>query len=216
MGKSEELVWGCWHGSVPGRPGELWTAGGWGWSLVDDAGCRGAGVCRPTHGPGGRAAGVEGGVSVKPQGCLALRGEQTDWGVGELKSLGLHLLRGSGLAHLPSISLQSWQIPPGTSHLGDMTPCVQNSGRARVKPRGARAGHGMVMSLDACWGCLCGRQHEWSLAALSQSGITERTESVGRQKPGWGRTWKSPSVRRGWTAVSGLFSCPAWLRACIQ
>lgn len=127
VGKSEELVWGCWHGSVPGCPGELWTAGGWGWSLADDADCRGAGVCRPTHGPGGRAAGVEGGVSVKPQGCLAFRGEQTDWGVGELKSLGLRLLRGSGLAHLPSISLQSWQIPPGTSHLGDMRPCVQNS-----------------------------------------------------------------------------------------
>lgn len=39
-----------------------------------------------------------------------------------------------------------------------------------------------------------GRQHECCLAAPSQGGITGRTgrhpRSLGRQKPGWGRTWK--------------------------
>lgn len=73
----------------------------------------------------------EGGVSVKPQGCPALRGEQTDWGVGELESLGLCLLWGSGLAHFLSISVQSWQIFPGTSHLGDVMQCVLNSRKSR-------------------------------------------------------------------------------------
>lgn len=68
---------------------------------------------------------------MKPRGCLALCGEQTDWGVVELGSGGLCFPWGSGLAHFLSLTLKSWQIPPGTSHLGDVMQYVQNPLQSR-------------------------------------------------------------------------------------